>query len=189
MFMGGLALGSLIGARLAGRVKRPLLAYALVEAGVGLYALILPLLLARYPALNSFLWKAVGDHFVLLSILRFAATALALIVPTTLMGATLPLLSQYVSKRHSGIVGAAAVKQKRGDLACLATIESSSALPGSAPHMNYAHHDGSDARPLVTSPSLIDRAVVRTDPLQTSAPCVSLRDRVRGDEPEGTTIT
>lgn len=104
--MGGLALGSLIGARLAGRVKRPLLAYALVEAGVGLYALILPLLLARYPALNSFLWKAVGDHFVLLSILRFAATALALIVPTTLMGATLPLLSQYVSKRHSGIVGA-----------------------------------------------------------------------------------
>ena len=106
VFMGGLALGSLIGARLAGRVKRPLLAYALVEAGVGLYALILPLLLARYPALNSFLWKAVGDHFVLLSILRFAATALALIVPTTLMGATLPLLSQYVSKRHSGIVGA-----------------------------------------------------------------------------------
>lgn len=104
--MGGLALGSLIGARLAGKVKRPLIAYALVEAGVGLYALILPLLLARYPALNSFLWKAVGDHFVLLSILRFFATALALIVPTTLMGATLPLLSQYVSRRHSGIVGA-----------------------------------------------------------------------------------
>ena len=103
--MGGLALGSLLGGKLAPKVKRPLLAYALVEAGVGLYALLLPLLLARYPALNGLLWRTVGDHFVLLSILRFVATALALIVPTTLMGATLPLLSQYVSQKHAGIVG------------------------------------------------------------------------------------
>ena len=87
-------------------MKRPLLAYALVEAGVGLYALLLPVLLSYYPALNGFLWRTVGDHFVLLSILRFVATALALIVPTTLMGATLPLLSQYVAKRHAGILGA-----------------------------------------------------------------------------------
>ena len=106
VFMGGLALGSLLGGRLAPTVKRPLLAYALVEAGVGLYALLLPVLLARYPALNGFLWRTVGDHFVLLSVLRFVATALALIVPTTLMGATLPLLSQYVAKRHAGILGA-----------------------------------------------------------------------------------
>ena len=104
--MGGLALGSLLGGRLAPTVKRPLLAYALVEAGVGLYALLLPVLLARYPALNGFLWRTVGDHFVLLSVLRFVATALELIVPTTLMGATLPLLSQYVAKRHAGILGA-----------------------------------------------------------------------------------
>jgi spermidine synthase len=103
--MGGLALGSLIGGKLAPKVKRPLFAYALVEAGVGLYALLLPLVLARYPALNGFLWRTVGDHFVLLSFLRFVATALVLIVPTTLMGATLPLLSQYVSQKHTGLVG------------------------------------------------------------------------------------
>ena len=105
VFMGGLALGSLIGGKLAPKVKRPLFAYALVEAGVGLYALLLPLVLARYPALNGFLWRTVGDHFVLLSFLRFVATALVLIVPTTLMGATLPLLSQYVSQKHTGLVG------------------------------------------------------------------------------------
>ncbi|HNK47255.1 MAG TPA: fused MFS/spermidine synthase, partial [Pseudomonadota bacterium] len=105
VFMGGLALGSLLGGRLAPKVRRPLVAYALVEAGVGLYALLLPLFLARYPALNAALWRTVGDHFVFLSALRFLATALVLIIPTTLMGATLPLLSQYVAQKHAGIVG------------------------------------------------------------------------------------
>lgn len=105
VFMGGLALGSLLGGKVAPKVKRPLVAYALVEACVGLYALLLPFFLARYPGLNALLWRTVGDHFVLLSFLRFLATALVLIVPTTLMGATLPLLSQYVAQKHAGIIG------------------------------------------------------------------------------------
>lgn len=108
VFMGGLALGSYLCGRMVSRISRPLRAYALVEAGVGLYALSVPLWLQHYPRLNALLWQSVGNHYAVLSLLRFVATALLLIVPTTLMGATLPLLSQYLSTRRNprGVLGA-----------------------------------------------------------------------------------
>src|SRR5262245_9507217 len=43
-FMGGLALGSEVAGRAAKRLHRPLRAYGLIEVGVGLYALGVPLL-------------------------------------------------------------------------------------------------------------------------------------------------
>ncbi len=108
VFMGGLALGSYLGGRLVRRIQRPLRAYALVEAGVGLYALSVPLWLQLYPHLNALLWRLVGDHYAVLSLMRFLATALLLIVPTTLMGATLPLLSQFLATQRNprGVLGA-----------------------------------------------------------------------------------
>src|SRR5438067_1453792 len=89
VFMGGLALGSRFGGRLADKIADRLGAYALAEAGVGLYALGVPLLLRAYPALNAALYRVLGDHAVGLSLGRFVAAALLLLVPTTLMGATL----------------------------------------------------------------------------------------------------
>lgn len=108
VFMGGLALGSYLCGRRVSRISRPLRAYALVEAGVGLYALSVPLWLQLYPKLNALLWQSVGNHYAVLSLLRFVATALLLIVPTTLMGATLPLLSQFLSTKRNprGVLGA-----------------------------------------------------------------------------------
>src|SRR5437879_10309374 len=43
-FMGGLALGSALAARLAPRIVKPLLTYAAIEVVVGLYAIAVPLL-------------------------------------------------------------------------------------------------------------------------------------------------
>ncbi len=111
VYMGGLALGSLIGGRLCDRrgstqvpllSRRPLLTYAAVEAGVGLFALVVPALLAYYPQLNAAMWRSVGDRYALLSLLRFAATAALLLFPTTLMGATLPLLAEYMTRPGAG---------------------------------------------------------------------------------------
>lgn len=108
-FMGGLALGSHLGGRLAARLRDPLAAYALCEAGIGLYALSIPFSLAAYPHLNAFLFRALGNHQVALSLLRFSATAALLLIPTTLMGATLPLLSQFLVRHRSArtVAGAA----------------------------------------------------------------------------------
>lgn len=111
VYMGGLALGSVIGGRLCDRrgsntvpllARRPLLTYAAVEAGVGLFALAVPALLSYYPQLNAALWRSVGDRYAVLSLLRFASTAALLLFPTTLMGATLPLLAEYMTRPGAG---------------------------------------------------------------------------------------
>ena len=45
-FMGGLALGSFLAGRFIDKIKNPLRTYGLLEGGIGLYALLLPLLIA-----------------------------------------------------------------------------------------------------------------------------------------------
>src|SRR5581483_7510002 len=94
-FMGGLGLGSYLAGRYADRLKSPVRAYAIAEAGIGVYALLVPLVMMLYPGLNRWLWAAFGDRYALLSVLRFVASAGLLIVPTTLMGATLPILARH----------------------------------------------------------------------------------------------
>ncbi|HEX2658281.1 MAG TPA: fused MFS/spermidine synthase [Polyangia bacterium] len=94
-FMGGLGLGSYLAGRVADRLKNPARTYALMEAAIGAYALLVPLALAAYPALNRWLWTSFGDHYGVLSVLRFCASAGLLILPTTLMGATLPILARH----------------------------------------------------------------------------------------------
>jgi spermidine synthase len=101
VFMGGLALGSALAGRVVDRLRRPLVAYALVEAGVGAYGLLIPLALTHYPAVNASIYRMVGEHPGALALLRFASTALLLLLPTTLMGATLPLLSRYLVARQA----------------------------------------------------------------------------------------
>src|SRR4029079_3241061 len=98
-FMGGLGLGSYVAGRYADGIKTPVRAYALAEAGVGIYALVIPLILKAYPGFNSWMYRAFGDHWMLLSTVRFAGSALLLLIPTTLMGATLPLLARHFVMR------------------------------------------------------------------------------------------
>src|SRR5437762_5574755 len=74
-FMGGLGLGSYLAGKMADRLKHPARSYALVEASIGLYALLVPWVVSFYPGLNRWLWTAFGDRYALLSVLRFAASA------------------------------------------------------------------------------------------------------------------
>jgi spermidine synthase len=95
-FMGGLAVGSLIGGKIADRFRdRALVLYAICEAGVALLALLVPLALTGYPAANVWLWTHLADHQALLALARFVLCGVLLIAPTTLMGATLPILSRH----------------------------------------------------------------------------------------------
>lgn len=98
-YMGGLGLGSYLAGKFADRLKDPVRAYALAEAAIGLYALAVPWIIGFYPGLNQWLWVTFGDRYTLLSILRFFASAGLLIVPTTLMGATMPILARYFVSR------------------------------------------------------------------------------------------
>lgn len=102
-FMGGLALGSYYFGRRSETVVRPLRLYGLLEIGIGAYGLAVPLIFAALPSVYHYFWRWQLSFFAL-SIVRFAFATLVLIVPTALMGATLPVLSSFYA-RDIGRIG------------------------------------------------------------------------------------
>lgn len=91
-FMAGLALGAILAERLAGR-GHPLRVFAMLEAGVAASALATPLLLDAAAAVYRPLSAASADSLALLTAARVIGSSAVLLVPTVLMGATLPVLS------------------------------------------------------------------------------------------------
>jgi spermidine synthase len=104
-FMGGLALGSFLAGRLADRMQDTLKAYAIAEAGIGASALAVPLVVANFGGLNQWLYQSFSDNYLVTAGVRFLASAAVMVVPTTLMGATLPLLSRLFVQTHSEQAG------------------------------------------------------------------------------------
>src|SRR5689334_4245749 len=92
-FMGGLALGSALAGRLAPRLTKPVAAYGWMEIGVAIYALLVPVLFHGVDNLYALVWRDLQPGSFAFTLLRFALSCLLLLVPTTLMGATLPVLS------------------------------------------------------------------------------------------------
>src|SRR5262245_1431268 len=96
VFMGGLALGGWWGGRQADRRTggKLLALYAMLEGGVAVAAIAVPLLITASEPLFRFLWSAVPSIY---AFLRVVLVGVLLLVPTTLMGATLPVLSRFLS--------------------------------------------------------------------------------------------
>lgn len=106
-YMAGLALGAAVAARYVHRVRRPVLFYGLLEAGIALSALSVPLLLSLLNGLYVTVFggqpepvdaSGLGQSFFYLS-----AAFVVLAIPTSFMGATLPLLTKYVVKSEEQI--------------------------------------------------------------------------------------
>jgi len=97
-FMGGLALGNAwLGAR-ADRVKRPLALYAWLEIGIGLYALLFPFYYDFCHQAYVGLARRWQPGSVGLLPLKFVFSLLAILVPTALMGGTLPVMTKLVTR-------------------------------------------------------------------------------------------
>ncbi len=101
VFMGGLALGSLVFGRTVKRWGNPLLVYALLEVVIGVYGLFIPWILPYLVPVYQMVWEVFHYNFYVFCLLRFVLVGAILLVPTTLMGATLPVLSQLFSKRSN----------------------------------------------------------------------------------------
>lgn len=99
-FMGGLALGSYLFGRYIDRSRYPVPMYGILEAGIGVYALLVPTLFSGLIPLYRWVWQSFHLNFYLFSLMQFFLVSLVLIVPTTLMGATLPILSKYYARRE-----------------------------------------------------------------------------------------
>ncbi|MGZ5480710.1 MAG: fused MFS/spermidine synthase [Pyrinomonadaceae bacterium] len=92
-FMGGLAIGSALAGRIGAKIARPIRAYGILEIGIAIYALAVPFIFALVDDLYFVLWNKFSPSFYVFSLLRFFLSGLLLLIPTTLMGATLPVLS------------------------------------------------------------------------------------------------
>ncbi len=103
-FMGGLALGSFILGRYADRSRRPLRAYAYLEAGVGIFALVFPLVVQGINALFAGVSAQLHPPAFITGLIRFLLCFVVLAVPAVLMGGTLPMVSKYYV-RHIRVVG------------------------------------------------------------------------------------
>ncbi|HZU04549.1 MAG TPA: fused MFS/spermidine synthase [Chloroflexota bacterium] len=91
-FMAGLALGSLVAGRLVDRARSPLLWYGVAEGLTGLAALATPAALDLLVHVYTRLYPALPQELGVLTAVRFVLSFGVLLVPTTLMGATLPLV-------------------------------------------------------------------------------------------------
>lgn len=91
-FMTGLALGSLLAGRLVDRMSRPLRTYALLEFGIGLSAIATLVLPEQLLPVYQGIYDAAGGSRVWLTAGQVAIALAVLILPTALMGATLPTL-------------------------------------------------------------------------------------------------
>lgn len=104
-FMGGLALGSYLIGPYADRMKKPLVVFGYFEIGIAVTALLFPTALELTQPILGAVYSTGGETaFYLYSLVRFALCFVLLMIPTTMMGATLPVLSKAVTN-DLGIVG------------------------------------------------------------------------------------
>ena len=102
VFMGGLSLGSWLAEKFVDRLERPLILYGGIEIGIGAYAFIFPSLLHAFaPALGAIYRSSFESAPLAYQATRIGVVVAVLLVPTTLMGATLPLIVSGFVRRDS----------------------------------------------------------------------------------------
>jgi spermidine synthase len=100
-YMAGLAIGSYLFGRYIDKAKRdPVVLFAALELGIGLCG---ALILVILPVLNRAYYSIYTDlspHLYLKNTIRFLFCFFMLVVPTTLMGGTLPVLSKGLIRKE-----------------------------------------------------------------------------------------
>jgi spermidine synthase len=102
-FMAGLAIGSFAAGRFSARLRSPLIAFGLTEIGIGITAFSTPWLLDIARDLWIALHPSLPPSLTIVTAARFLAAIAVLIVPTTLMGATLPLVMESALVRDRAV--------------------------------------------------------------------------------------
>jgi spermidine synthase len=123
-FMGGLAIGASLWGRRADRTARPLALYAILEILIGIYCLLYPFLLNLFKA--GFVSVVRSSNLPIdgaaVLLLKLVVSILTLLLPTILMGGTLPVLVRFIS--HS-------VEESGKNVATLYFLNSFGAVVGS----------------------------------------------------------
>ncbi|MCX6121783.1 MAG: fused MFS/spermidine synthase [Ignavibacteriales bacterium] len=100
-FMGGLAIGSAWWGRKVDHAEHPLRLYAFLELGIGVYCLLYPKFLEVLKSIFISIVVSLqlpSDGTAVL-LLKFLTSLCSLLVPTILMGGTLPILVRFISRK------------------------------------------------------------------------------------------
>jgi hypothetical protein len=95
-FMAGLATGSALADRVVSRVRRPLVVFGVAEILIGISALLTPVAFDAATGLYARLYPMTGGSLPVLTVARLITGFVVLLVPTILMGMTLPVLSASI---------------------------------------------------------------------------------------------
>lgn len=96
-FMAGLALGSYLSGKISPKQKNILKFYALLEFTIGLAGLLLPIIFQLITSFYTSIYQLTGSSQIIF-LLKFLLTFLAIIIPTTAMGATLPAFVEFLER-------------------------------------------------------------------------------------------
>lgn len=102
-FMTGLALGSVYFGRRADTHPNPIKIFIYLELGIGIFALLFPLLFQGLTILYVHIHQFSPSRFYISSLIRFFISFILLLFPTILMGGTLPVLSKLFIQRLNKI--------------------------------------------------------------------------------------
>lgn len=98
-YMLGLTLGAWAAGKWGHRFSRPVWAFGCMELLIGLYALVLPFAFVLLRNGYRWMYTDVSDSMPLLTGARFVLAMLLLLLPTVLMGATLPVLCRGLADK------------------------------------------------------------------------------------------
>jgi spermidine synthase len=100
-FMGGLTLGSLLAARYSDHLKKPLVWYGLLEISIGFYALFFPNFLNMFAGEYRRIYQSYFSSAPwLYNSFRILVASITLLIPTTMMGSTLPLVVKRFARQR-----------------------------------------------------------------------------------------
>lgn len=100
-FMAGLAIGSYWFGKIADRGKNDFLLYGILEAGVGVYGFLVPWFFAGAQRIYGPIFGLNENYPFIFNLLLFFLSFVLLVLPTLLMGATLPVLSRFFVRSFS----------------------------------------------------------------------------------------
>lgn len=100
-FMGGLAIGSAWWGRRADQSKHPLRLYAVLEIGIGIYCYFYPKFLEILKAIfiSIVASSQLPSDGTTVLLLKLLTSLCSLLIPTILMGGTLPILVRFISNK------------------------------------------------------------------------------------------
>ena len=98
-FMAGLSVGSWGGGEQASRSPSLVRTYVRLELGIGISAMVVTVLLVSFHAWYDVIYQLLHTHLVWLTLSQFVLGFILILLPTALMGATVPIMAQIIIKQ------------------------------------------------------------------------------------------